>query len=123
MFNTYYLTVNFKTAGAVLKGEVQKLKKYLEELDDSAMQKLVIGFNCGKVEAGEFGELDASLFVKNSKPKKEYVLANENDLTVVIDTTLTQELIDEGASLLPKNNGTSVIFSCYSTTDRARLQR
>ena len=96
MFNTYYLTVNFKTAGAVLKGEVQKLKKFLEDADSKAMQEMVVGFNCGKVVAGEFGELDASLFVKNSKPKEEFVLANENELTVVIDTTLTQELIDEG---------------------------
>ena len=97
-FNHYYLTVNFKAAGAVLKGEVQKLKLTLEALPQSAMNELVEQFKQGSVKVGEFGLLDASLFVLNSKPKQEFVLASEGDVTVVLDTTLTQELLEVGYS-------------------------
>lgn len=95
-FNNYYLTVNFKNAGAVLKGEVQKLKAMLESYDQNTMNSLVAAFDSNSLVFDEFGKLDASLFVKNSKPKPEFVLASENNITVVLDTTLTPELINEG---------------------------
>lgn len=95
-FNNYYLTVNFKNAGAVLKGEVQKLKAMLESYDQNTMNSLVEAFDSNSLVFDEFGKLDASLFVKNSKPKPEFVLASENNITVVLDTTLTPELINEG---------------------------
>ena len=36
------------------------------------------------------------IFVKNSKSKPEYIVAKDNDLTVVLDVTLTEDLILEG---------------------------
>lgn len=95
-FNDYLLNVNFKAAGAVLKGDVQKLKMTLENADDNAMAKYVEGYNAGKVNVAPWGELDASLFIKNSKPKAQFVMAQEQGITVVLDTTLTAELINEG---------------------------
>lgn len=95
-FNDYYLTVNFKNAGMVLKGEVQKLKATLENATADEMKKYVAEFDNGKVVVAPFGELDSNNFIRNSKPKTEFVLASENNVTVVLDTTLTQELINEG---------------------------
>lgn len=95
-FNDYYLTVNFKTAGAVLKSRVQELKKVLENASALQQEKFVEGYNNGSVEVSEFGALDSNIFVKNSKSKAEYIVAKENDLTVVLDVTLTEDLILEG---------------------------
>ena len=95
-FNDYYLTVNFKNAGAVLKGEVQKLKQALESANDKQMQEFVLQYDNGLVNVMPFENLGAELFIKNSKPKHEFVLANDQDITVVLETTLTPELISEG---------------------------
>lgn len=95
-FNTYYLTINFKLAGGALKGDVPRLKQTLENATESQMAEMVAGFNSGRIEIDGFGELDSSLFIKNSKPKEEFVLSKEDDLTVVLDIVLTEELIKEG---------------------------
>ena len=95
-FNIPFLTVNFKTAGSVLKGDVQKLKDYMLSLDDDKMKVLVDGYRVGKVPTEPFGELDASLFFMNLKSKQEFVIVTENNLTVVLDTTLDEDLILEG---------------------------
>ena len=95
-FNDYYLTVNFKNAGMVLKGDVQKLKATLDSSTTEQMREFVQGFDNGEVEVAPFGKLASNNFVKNSRPKTEFVLASENSVTVVLDTTLTKELINEG---------------------------
>lgn len=95
-FNNYFLLVNFKEAGRVLKGEVQKLKSTLENASDSDMKAFVVGYDKGAVDVAPFGKLDSKLFVKNSKPKSEYIQAQENGVTVILDITLDDELIAEG---------------------------
>lgn len=95
-FNTPYLVVNFKTAGAVLKSQVQALKQKVGELSDTQMQKWVEGFNAGKVETEEFGALDSNVFLLQNKPKAEFVISVLGDKTLVLDTTVDQELLQEG---------------------------
>ena len=95
-FNDYYLTVNFKTAGAVLKQKVQELKKILEEANEEKQAKFVEGYNMGMVDVFPFGLLKSDIFIKNSKSKPEFIVAKENDLTVVLDITLTEDLVLEG---------------------------
>ncbi len=95
-FNDYYLTVNFKTAGAVLKQNVQKLKNYLESLTPSQMKEIVAAYDNSSINIQPFGKLDTILFIKNSKPKEEFVVAKEGDLVVILDITLNDELIAEG---------------------------
>ena len=95
-FNDHYLTLNFRNAGRVLKGDVQKMKEALDKTSDEVMQSYVESFDNGKVKVEGFEEFDSELFVKNSKPKKEFILESENGMTVVLDTTLTQELVNEG---------------------------
>ncbi|MGN0961502.1 MAG: isoleucine--tRNA ligase [Christensenellales bacterium] len=95
-FNDHYLTLNFRNAGRILKGDVQKMKTALETATDSEMESYVTQFETGKVQVKGFDELTSDLFIKNAKPKQEFILASENGMTVVLDTTLSQELINEG---------------------------
>lgn len=94
--NVAYLGVNFKTAGAALKGDVQKLKQILECATDEEMSKYVSMFENGKVET-ILGNLDANIFVKLFKCKSNIISAHENEITVAMDIKLTHELIIEGA--------------------------
>ena len=95
-FNERFLTVNFKTAGAVLKGDVQKLKNALLKVSDADMAKLVREYDEGKVSVGEFKNLDSSLFLVSSKPKQEFVIMSDGGITVVLDITIDHELLVEG---------------------------
>lgn len=94
-FNDEYLSVNFKKAGAVLKGEVQKLKTALLELGDK-IKDVMSGFKKGKVTVGEFKDLDSELFNLEKKPKTDFVISHENGNTVVLDINLDEELVMEG---------------------------
>ncbi|MDE6583482.1 MAG: class I tRNA ligase family protein, partial [Clostridia bacterium] len=85
MFNDEYLSVNFKKAGAVLKGDVQKLKTSLGELSDDQLKDVMAGYKKGKVNVGEFKDLDSELFNLEKKPKTDFVIAHENGNTVVLD--------------------------------------
>ena len=96
-FNDPFLTVDFKKAGAVLKGEVQALKNALTAMSDADMAKAVAGFNKGKVTIGKFKDLDASLFERKLKSKSEFIMETVGEITVVLDTTQTQELKEEGS--------------------------
>ena len=95
-FNDEFLTVDFKRAGAVLKGEVQKLKQILLETSESEMKEFVKMFKQGKVNVGPFKDLGADLFILSFKAKDEFVIATENDKTVVLDITIDKELMKEG---------------------------
>ena len=95
-FNDHYLTLNFRSAGRVLKGDVQKMKVALENTPDNVMEEYVKQFDVGKVKVEGFDEFESELFVKNEKSKPEFILASDNGITVVLDITLTPELINEG---------------------------
>lgn len=96
-FNIPFLTVNFKTAGAVLKNGVQAVKSVLQNASAEQMSMFVQGFKEGKVALEPYGELDANLFVLNFKAKEEFVISTENGITIVLDTTLDNALMLEGA--------------------------
>ncbi len=96
LFNTEFLSVNFKNAGAVLKGEVQKLKNTLLSLSDDEMARCVNEYKKGLVNVKEFKNLESKLFNLEKKPKSEFVISHENKITVVLDITLDQNLIEEG---------------------------
>lgn len=97
-FNDEFLTVNFKTAGARLKGAVQQLKNTLVSLSDDEQKKLVEQFKNGSVEVDGFEPLPAEVFILSSKPKKDFVIASENGLTCVLDITIDENLMIEGLS-------------------------
>ena len=95
-FNDEFLTVNFKKAGAVLKGEVQLLKNALLNASVSQMEEYVIEYKQGKVNVDKFADLDSELFNLEKKAKKEFVISHENGITVALDITIDDELIMEG---------------------------
>ena len=72
------------------------MKMALENTPDDVMSKYVNEFDNGKVKVEGFDEFESDLFIKNSKPKQEFILESDNGMTVVLDTTLTEELINEG---------------------------
>ena len=96
-FNTPYLAVNFKRAGEILKGEVQNLKTALSMLGDSAMLNIVGLFKKSmKITVASFKDLPVDVFTLNHKSKTEFVSVTEGDTTLVLDTVLTENLIEEG---------------------------
>ncbi len=95
-FNDEYLSVNFKKAGAVLKGDVQKLKTALGNLSEDENKKAVELFKKGSVDIGEFKGLSSELFNLEKKPKTDFVIAHEYGNTVVLDINLDEDLILEG---------------------------
>ena len=97
-FNDAFLTVDFKKAGAVLKGDVQKVKNLLLEASEEEMKELTKMHSEGKVSIGEFKDLPSNLFIVSYKAKPDYVIATENDMTVVLDVTIDENLMLEGLS-------------------------
>ena len=97
-FNDAFLTVDFKKAGAVLKGDVQKVKNLLLEASEEEMKELTKMHSEGKVSIGEFKDLPSNLFIVSYKAKPDYVIATENDMTVVLDITIDENLMLEGLS-------------------------
>ena len=95
-FNDHFLTLNFRNAGRVLKGDVQKMKVLLEQTDADTMNRYVSELDKGEVDVVGFGKMPSDLFVKNSKPKPEFIMESADGMTVVLDITLDDELISEG---------------------------
>ncbi|MEN8906512.1 MAG: isoleucine--tRNA ligase [Clostridiales bacterium] len=94
-----YLIVNFKSAGAVLKGDVQKMKRTLETLDSEIMNKLIDEFDKGDTLdiPGWSEKYSTNLFLKQSRPKKDIVIGKEGENIVALDVNLSEDLIIEGA--------------------------
>ncbi len=97
-FNIEFLNLDFRRAGAVLKGDVQKVKNYLTSATEAEMQEYVKGFKAGSVNVKEFNNLPSDLFTLATKAKQDFVISNENEITVVLDITLDHELMLEGLS-------------------------
>ncbi len=95
-FNDAFLGVNFKTAGAALKGDVQRLKATLSSMTEEAMAKAVKEYNEGSVNLEGFDSLSSDIFTLNNKPKTDFVIANSNGVSIVLDITIDENLMKEG---------------------------
>ncbi len=96
LYNNVYYTVNFRVAGATLKGEAQKLKTVVDGLDVDgylALDKMVKDDN---VDIGAFTGLKGNLFERHFRPKSGFIVTPENGMTLALDTVLNDELIAEG---------------------------
>jgi len=87
-FNVPFLVVDFKKAGAVLKGDVQKLK---DELAGLTTEQMIAAAN-----KGTFKGYPEEFFVKKLAKREEFAAETEGDITVVLDTTLDEQLVSEG---------------------------
>ena len=94
-FNIAYLTVNFKKAGAILKNRVQELKNALQSSDK--MNEYVAAFETGeKIKIDGFDALTPDLFERKLAPRDGFVITTSEDVTVVLDTVITDDLMLEG---------------------------
>ncbi|NCC86703.1 MAG: hypothetical protein EOM05_02390, partial [Clostridia bacterium] len=99
LLEDFYLGVNFKVAGAVLKQNVNKMKQTLEQLSQQEMAALTIAVqNGGNITVpGWDDSFDASIFSVQAK-SKEGIVSSEcinKDIIVALDTVLTQQLLKE----------------------------
>ena len=94
-----FLQVNFKTAGAVLKKDVNKMKQSLLDLAPADMAAAVAAFDKGEdvPVAGWDEKYAPSLFVRQTKTREGIVSDEFSKGAIAIDITLTDELIREGA--------------------------
>lgn len=94
-FNVAYLTVNFKKAGAILKNRVQELKNALQ--NSQQMPNYVAAFDAGeKINITDFDPLTPDLFERKLAPRSGFVITTAGDVTVVLDTKITDDLMLEG---------------------------
>ena len=96
-FNIEFLGLDFRRAGAVLKGDVQKVRNALINMPDDEMQVKVKEYKTGKVNLEGY-TLDSDLFTLNTKPKDDYVITSFDNVTVVLDITIDRNLLLEGIS-------------------------
>lgn len=94
-----YLTVNFKVAGAVLKGNVNKMKQALEAASAEKMAEYTAKVKSGEAVLVEGFEeaYDGSIFNVMTKTKAGIVSAEcQQGAIIALDVVLTDELIAEG---------------------------
>ncbi|QUH24752.1 isoleucine--tRNA ligase [Serpentinicella alkaliphila] len=96
-FMDFSLKPNFKVAGSILGSKIKLLGNALNQLDASEVVP--------KLEAGE--TIEVELDSEKIQVQKDYVMISisakegfmvemENNLFVILDTTLTEELVNEG---------------------------
>lgn len=95
-FNENYFTVNFRVAGAKLKGEAQKLKTLVDGLDREGMAALAEQYSTGKFTLGQFVDMESNLLDKHDRPKEGFSVDVEGNMTFALDKRLTKELLREG---------------------------
>ena len=96
VYNEVYFTVNFRVAGAALKGEAQKLKGLVDGLDSAGHAALAKQVAADSVDIGAFSGLKGNLFDAHNRPKAGFAVTTENARTLALDTTLDEELVAEG---------------------------
>ena len=96
-FMSFSLKPNFRKAGPILGKKIKAFGKFLSELDASDMAPRL---EAGEVVPVEFegGKLDLTeeLVVVTISAKEGFTVSMENNMFVILDTKLSEELIDEG---------------------------
>lgn len=90
------LKLNFKTAGAAFGKQVNAVKTYVEQISDSE-KKLLLAKGQLQIELGELTfslqkeHIDVEYLVSSG-----FEMAGDQQITVLLDLTLTTELVEEG---------------------------
>ncbi|WP_407313012.1 isoleucine--tRNA ligase [Desulfosporosinus sp. SB140] len=96
-YMNFSLKPNFKVAGSIFGAKVKFLGKALAALDASfIVPKLEAGETVSVQVEGEFVDLVKDYVITNITAKEGFTMTVEDNLFVILDTTLTKELIDEG---------------------------
>lgn len=122
-FMNFSLKPNFKVAGPILGAKIKLLGKALGDLDASTVApKLEAGETIQVILDGDTFEITKDYVLITISAKQGFTVETANNLFVILDTTLTQELIDEGfarefiskVQQMRKNNG-------YEMMDQIRI--
>jgi len=93
----FSLKPNFKVAGPIFGSKIKLLAKGLTEVDGAeAVKKLEAGETLKLEVDGETLEVVKDHVLITITAKEGFTVAMENNLFVILETTLTQELLDEG---------------------------
>ncbi|NNA37634.1 isoleucine--tRNA ligase, partial [Pseudomonas lundensis] len=96
-FMDFNLKPNFKVAGPILGPKIKLLGKELSKLNaNEVAPKLEAGESLLLNLDGEEVEIKKDFVMINISAKEGFMVQMENNLFVIIDTTLTEELINEG---------------------------
>ncbi|HPP31438.1 MAG TPA: isoleucine--tRNA ligase [Soehngenia sp.] len=96
-FMNFSLKPNFKVAGPILGSKIKSFSKALEALDAKEVSdKFESGETLTLNLDGEDVEINKDMVTITISSKEGFNVVMENNLFVILDTTLTQDLIDEG---------------------------
>ncbi|TFZ39226.1 isoleucine--tRNA ligase [Soehngenia longivitae] len=96
-FMNFSLKPNFKVAGPILGSKIKSFSKALENLDAKEVsEKFENGETLTLNLDGEDVEINKDMVTITISSKEGFNVVMENNLFVILDTTLTQDLIDEG---------------------------
>lgn len=88
--------LNFKTAGAAFGRHVNKVKEYVMQMSEAEKKALQLDGKLKVTIEEEVFLLLAEHVIKESVVEDRYVLAEEGACRVLLDTQLTDELLQEG---------------------------
>ena len=93
-----FLELDLKKSGPVLRGDVGKVVAVVNALSPEVSATLLALIKSGKPVTlpGYEKELPAEIFVIKLKPRPNTISAEESGIFVVLDTTVTKELEEEG---------------------------
>ncbi len=96
-YMNFTLKPNFKTAGPVLGGKMKLMAPALSKFDAAVYApKLEAGETVTIDLDGEPMEINKEFVMITIAAKEGFTVTMENNIFIIIDTTLTKELIDEG---------------------------
>ncbi|WP_026478859.1 isoleucine--tRNA ligase [Alkaliphilus transvaalensis] len=96
-YMNFNLKPNFKVAGSILGPKIKLLGKVLAQLDAAEVTaKLEAGETITVELDGEQVEIQKDYVLITIAAKEGFTVETENNLFVILDTTLTQDLLDEG---------------------------
>lgn len=92
-YMNYHLKPNFKVAGPVLGKNIKEFGAFLAAADP----KEYVGFETAKITlGGEEFEITSDMVDVKITAKEGFAVAMENNVFTILDTSLDQDLIDEG---------------------------
>ena len=96
-YMNYELKPNFKVAGPVFGKNIKALGEYLNKADAGQLVALLSQGESVEVAAGdETYQVNLELVDVRINAKDGFAVAMENNVFTILDTTLTEDLVDEG---------------------------